>query len=100
MKRIWIPQAIAILMLLWAMYPENPYGYYVLLRVICCALFMYLCFASIRLKVSIWAWILGVTAFVYNPIIPLHLNRDLWTVVNIITVIIATVSIFTLRGKD
>jgi hypothetical protein len=26
MKRIWIPQAIAAVMLLWALNPENPYG--------------------------------------------------------------------------
>ncbi len=33
-KRVWIPQAISILMLFWALYPDNPYGYYRLLRVI------------------------------------------------------------------
>ena len=31
MKRIWISQAIATVMLLWALNPENPYGYYILL---------------------------------------------------------------------
>lgn len=29
-------------MLLWALYPENPYGYYVLLRLVCCPIFAYL----------------------------------------------------------
>jgi len=40
-KELWIPQAIAGAMLLWALYPENPYGYYVLLRWIVCPCFIY-----------------------------------------------------------
>jgi hypothetical protein len=32
MKRIWIPQLTASLMLVWALYLENPYAYYILLR--------------------------------------------------------------------
>ena len=29
-----LPQVIGIAMLLWALNPENPYGYYVLLRIV------------------------------------------------------------------
>lgn len=32
-------------------------------------------------------WLLGITALLYNPIFPVHLNRALWSVVNIVTVI-------------
>ena len=28
MKRNWLPQAVAVVMLLWALYPGNPSGYY------------------------------------------------------------------------
>lgn len=44
MKRIWLPQLVAGLMLLWALNPENPYGYYTLLRWVCCGIFAYLGF--------------------------------------------------------
>ncbi len=88
MKRIWIPQAIVAGMLLWALNPENPYGYYILLRWVCCAVFAYLSIQAGSQEKQGWVWILGVTAFVYNPIIPIHLTREIWTVVNIITIMI------------
>ena len=46
MKTRWIPQAVVSGMLLWALIPGNPYGYYVLLRWVCCALFGYLAFQA------------------------------------------------------
>ncbi len=39
MARIWVPQLVASLWLLWALNPSNPYGYYVLLRCVCCGIF-------------------------------------------------------------
>jgi len=100
MKRIWIPQAIAIPMLLWALYPGNPYGYYRLLRVVCCAVFAYLCFSAVRLKLQGWAWVLGIMALIYNPLFPLHLTRTIWSVVNLVTVLIAIASVRFLRESD
>ena len=35
-------------MLFWALWPHNPYGYYVLLRWICCAAFAYLVVWSVH----------------------------------------------------
>lgn len=96
-QRIWIPQLIAILMLLWALYPDNPYGYYNLLRVICCAVCVYLCVQGIVLENKTWPWILGVTAVIYNPIIPVKMARAIWTVVNILTIIMLGVSVFVLK---
>lgn len=55
-----IPQIIAIGMLVWALVPSNPYGYYTLLRVVCCATFAYLAFGAYALKKMPWVWVLGV----------------------------------------
>lgn len=96
MKRIWIPQIIASIMLLWALNP-NPYDYYILLRWVCCGVFAYLTYQAIERGKHGWAWILGITSVLYNPIIRVHLNRDLWSIINIITVGIALVSIFVLK---
>jgi len=99
LKRIWIPQAIVCLVLLWALYPDNPYGYYVLLRWICCAVFAYLALKALAHKKEGWTWILGVTAAIYNPIIPLHITREIWSVINVITIGIAIASLFSLRSS-
>lgn len=77
MKKIWIPQAIVIPMLLWALNPLNPYGYYILLRWVCCAVFVYLAIQAWNIEKQGWIWILGVTAAIYNPILRIHSTREM-----------------------
>jgi len=97
MKRIWVPQLVAIVMLLWALNPGNPYGYYILLRWVCCGVFAYLAFKAFENRYQRWVWVLGITAAVYNPIIRVHLTREIWSVINVITIGIAVASIVTLK---
>jgi hypothetical protein len=99
MRRIWIPQTIASAMLLWALYPENPYGYYILLRWIICAVFAYLAIQAYAQAKQAWVWIFVLTALIYNPLIRLHLTREIWSVVNIVTIVVAVASIFILKAK-
>lgn len=100
MKRIWIPQAIAGVVLLWALNPENLYGYYIVLRWVCCAAFTYLALKAHAQGKEGWVWGLGVMAVIYNPIIRIHLTRDIWSAVNIATAIVAIVSVFALKRES
>jgi len=100
MKRIWIPQLIVSLMLLWALNPDNPYGYYILLRWVCCGVFAYLALNAFRQQQERWVWVLGITAGVYNPILRVHLTREIWSVVNVITIGIAVASVFGIKFRD
>ncbi len=97
MKRIWIPQAIVTPMLFGALIPENPYGYYLLLRYVCCVAFTYLTIQAFIRKKQTWIWILGATAILYNPLIRIHLTRETWLVVNLITIGIAWCSCFFMK---
>jgi len=99
MRRIWVPQLIVSLMLLWALNPNNPYGYYTLLRWVCCGIFAYLAVKAYDEKQHSWIWVLGITAAVYNPIIRVHLTRDIWSFVNVVTIGIAVASICALKFK-
>jgi len=81
-KELWIPQAVSGAMLLWALYPDNPYGYYILLRWIVCPCLAFAAAQAFKLEKISLVWVLGVTAAIYNPILPLHLNRGLWSVLN------------------
>lgn len=99
MKKIWIPQLITTLMLLWALTPDNPYGYYILLRLVCCTLFAFLALQAVAQDKQCLAWTLGITAAIYNPIIRVHFTREIWSVVNIVTIIIAVTSIFILKSE-
>ena len=86
-------------MLLWALVPSNPYEYYIVLRLACCAAFAYLAVQAFRREKKAWVWVLGITAAVYNPIIRVHLTRGIWSVVNVATIGIAVWSMFALRTK-
>ena len=36
-----------------------------------------------------WAWAWGVVAGIYNPIFPVHANREIWSIVNVVTIAVA-----------
>lgn len=87
-------------MLLWALNPDNPYAYYVLLRWVCCAVFAYVAIHAFRLQREGWVWLLGFMAAIYNPIIPVHLTREIWSIINLISVGVAVGSIVSLLPKE
>lgn len=97
MKQIFWPQLLVCGMLVWALNSDNSYGYYQLLRIVCCAVFAYLAIHAAAQKQQGLAWVLGVTAFVYNPLWPVHFPREVWSVVNIASIVIALWSIGGLR---
>jgi len=99
MKRNWILQTICSVMLIWALNPDNPYEYYTLLKWVCCCVFLYLARKAFKQKQEGWIWILIILALFYNPIFPVHLTREIWTIVNIVTIIIIQSSVFLLPGN-
>lgn len=84
-------------MLLWALVPSNPYGYYVLLRFAICGICAFLVVKASELRRTGTAWTLGITAVIYNPIIRVHLNREIWSVVNVATIVLMIATIFMLH---
>jgi len=97
MKQNWLPQAVASGMLLWALYPGNPSGYYTLLHWFCCGTLIYQACRAVSQKKYLLVWVLGITSLIYNPILRLHFNRECWFAINIITSVIVVVSIFILK---
>ena len=98
--RTWVPQSIASVLLVWALYPENPYAYYILLRWICCPIFVFLAVQASENGQNGWVWAFGVTAVLYNPIFPVHLNREIWSVLNIATIVLLAISVVRLKRWD
>lgn len=84
-------------MLLWALNPSNPYGYYILLRWISCAVFAYLAVQASARDLQGWTWILGVSAAIYNPLVPVHLTRVIWSIINVVTIGIVAASIIAFK---
>jgi|SRR6266850_1503246 len=92
-------EAVAIAMLLWALVPVNPYGYYIILRFAICGISIYLAFRAHELERTTWIWPFVIAAIVYNPLIRVHLTREIWSVVNIATIVLFAWAIFTLKPK-
>src|SRR5262245_692633 len=84
-------------MLVYAALEKHPYRYYTLLRWICCPVFAYSAFTAHENNRLPWAWIFGVLALLYNPILRVHLDRTTWTGVNWVTVAVLVVAAIVFR---
>lgn len=72
-----IPALIAALMLLGALAPW-PYGYYQLLRFVVCGVSIYVAVIAYDWQ-KIWAtWLFGFVAVLFNPLVSIHLSREIW----------------------
>ncbi len=87
---------IAVLLLFWAL-DRHSYGYYSMLRFVTFGVGIYLVYISLILNKVPWAWVFGMIALIFNPIFPIHLGREIWAYVDIITGIIFLSSIFFIR---
>ena len=68
-----------------ALIPSMPYGYYGVMRWVVCAAFVFLAVKAHEAKLENWMWVWVVAAGVYNPIFKVAASREVWTVVNLIT---------------
>lgn len=77
---------------------EQPYGYYMLLRLFLCGASLFL-LAGANLSLSDWErWALGGFAVLYNPIVPIRIGeKDIWEVLNVVTLVLFWV--ITLRRR-
>ena len=76
-----IAKLVAVGMLLGAL-GRHPYAYYTLLSWVVCGVSAFAGFRAAELKRIGWAWLLGGMALIFNPLIPVHLNREIWKFVD------------------
>ena len=70
-----------------------PYGFYTLSRLGVCAVCVYVAVRANGLGRVGWAWVLGATAVVYNPLVPLRLgSKPMWTMVNATTLLLLVIA--------
>jgi hypothetical protein len=91
-----IARIIAAILLFWAL-DRHPYGYYTLLRFVVCGVTAYGVYYALELQKNGWAWAFGIIAVLFNPLIPIHLKRDIWAIIDLAVAILLLLSIFLLR---
>lgn len=60
-----------------------PYGYYTLLRIVATVAFVWAAIAAYERECEVLPWVFSVMAIVFNPIIKIHLPREVWAAVDI-----------------
>lgn len=78
---VWLTPAILLLL---ALLPW-PYGYYSFLRLGVCAVSAWLAYEQLKHDSAVSGWVVAFagTALLYNPLVPIHLTREIWSVLNL-----------------
>lgn len=104
-NKLYIATVASIAALLLALF-NLPIEYYSLLRWLICGTSAYLAYQlHIKEKNSFTFWAYSLIAFIYNPIFQLHLGKDFWGIINIVTIlafifIVKTQKDFFIINKD
>ncbi len=80
----YAPVVACILALLMAFFSRWPYGFYVLLRLGVCTVSVYGAVEMFKQQRTMWAWALGANAVLYNPVLPIHMARSDWEIINLL----------------
>ena len=85
---------ISVIFLFLALLEGWPYGFFTLLRLVVFGTTAYLTWLAYRSEKQAWIWIFCFLALVFNPVIPLHLGRDLWIAIDLLVAVFLLISIF------
>lgn len=78
-----------------------PYGYFTLMRFVVCSVSIYLAYKTYKdNKESLWVWAFGFVAILFNPVTPIHLQREQWEVIDLLTGVFFVASIFLVKIKS
>jgi len=78
-----IPASIAAAMLLAAV-GEWPYAYYQFMRWVVCAAAVFVAYKGWTFN-RVWAvWVFCFVAILFNPLVPFHIKRDTWQVIDLL----------------
>jgi hypothetical protein len=96
LKYLWIPQLIVAVMLLLAVSPKNSHAFYTLLRILVTvtAIVTVVVYKKSN-KIGLgWVCVFICIAVLFNPIVPIYLNAELWRVIDVISAVVFAISIF------
>ncbi len=93
-----IARLVAAAMLVLAL-ADLPYGYYTLLRIAVCAVGAYGAYLAYSAGRHGWTWTFGAIAVLFNPIIPVYLDRETWAPIDVGVGLLLLASLPAFRDK-
>ena len=79
---------------------DLPYGYYQLLRIIVTGTAIWVAITCHAGRLWMLTPVFGLVAILYNPLLKIHLERDIHAIVNIAVALIFAVAAFWLKKRD
>ena len=94
---LWL---LPVVLLLLALGPW-PYGYYVLLRLVVCCVCAVLAWQQWQIEDGASAWVvtMGGIAVLYNPVLPIHLTREIWVMLNPLVAVALVMHLTAMRRR-
>lgn len=86
-KKKNIALLIAATFLFAALFDGWQYGFFTILRFVVFATTAYVAWMAYEGQKEKWVWIFGFVAVLFNPFFPVHLDRDIWVVIDLITAV-------------
>lgn len=74
-----------------------PYGFFTLLRLVVFGTTAYISWLAYKSGQQAWTWVFCFIALVFNPLIPIHLNRGLWMIIDLLIGVFLIISIFAFK---
>ena len=96
-KRKNIAVIIAAAFLLLAMFDGWPYGFFTMLRFVVFTSSAYVAWMAYEAQKEKWVWIFGFLAVLFNPFIVIHLDREIWSIIDLIVGVFMIISLFALK---
>jgi len=91
-----IPALVTAVMLFVAI-AELPYGHYELLRWVVCGVSVYVAYMAYKWE-RVWGtWVFGFVAILLNPILPIHLTKEIWRPIDFVCGILFVLSTLSLE---
>ena len=75
-----------------------PYGYYQFMRWVVCVAAVFVAYKGWTFKQTWAVWAFGFVAVLFNPIVPFHIQRDTWQVIDFLAAAIFIVAVVVLHG--
>jgi len=96
-KKKNIALLIATAFLFVALFDGLPYGFFTLLRFVVFASSAYIAWMAYETQKEKWVWIFGFIVVLFNPFIIIHLDREIWSIVDMVVGVFMIISIFALK---
>lgn len=97
-EKLGVAARIVAAILLIVAIPEGwPYGYFVFLRWVVAASAVLIVIHSYQNQQVFWVSVFVLVAILFNPIAPIHLNKETWVILDALTALLFIVSFFAAR---